>query len=280
MRDWRRDGLKTALLTLIGVDGSSPRPLGSQIAVAEDGRALGAITGGCAEQALVRDALDAMARGRNHVELYGEGSRFRDIVLPCGSGIHVAFDVTLDDRTLDDLIAARRVRQRAVYRIEAYARVYPPQARLVVIGQGHIVPALAQLAQLNEMPVIIYSPDEATRQRSTPFGSIHPLRSPRDCDYDLLDEATALVCLFHDHDYEAEILAAGLHSPAFYIGALGSRRTHVQRLEALRAQGFDAAALTRIHGPVGLDIGALTPPEIALSVMAEVVAAYRGLSSP
>lgn len=275
---WRREGLKTALLTLVGVDGSSPRPLGSQIAVASDGRAIGAITGGCAEQALVRDALAAMARGRNHVELYGEGSRFRDIVLPCGSGIHVCFDVTLPDDTLRQLVVARRERREAVYACEGsegrFLRPYRPQPRLLLAGQGAIVPVLAGMARLSEFAVTVVSPDETTRER-TAADLILPLRLGTDWEAALVDEATAVVSLFHDHDYEPDILAAALRSQAFYIGALGSRRTHARRIETLRAQGWPETQTARIHGPVGLDIGAKTPPEIALSIMGDVVRAWR-----
>lgn len=85
MLQWRREGLRTALLTVVKIDGSSPRPIGSQLAVAEDGRSVGAITGGCAESGIVRDALVAIARISNFIELYGRGARFKDITLPCRS---------------------------------------------------------------------------------------------------------------------------------------------------------------------------------------------------
>lgn len=281
---WRRQGLRTALLTLVHIDGVSPRPLGSQIAVAENGRAIGAITGGCAEQALVLDALTAITRGTNHIELYGEGSRYKDIVLPCGSGIHVAFDVTLADDVLAKLITARRERRTAIYTIETpdgvFERTYAPQLRTVILGRGNIVPVLAQLATLAECETIVYTPDDTTLQRSTPFAIASGMRAPRDWDTSLLDAHTALISLFHDHDFEPDILAAALHSPVFYIGALGSRQTHQRRMETLSTQGWNAEALARIHGPVGLDIGARTPPEIALSIIAEIVRTARFASKP
>ncbi|MFT3996182.1 MAG: XdhC family protein [Asticcacaulis sp.] len=279
---WREEGQKTALLTLVRIDGSSPRPAGSQIAVAADGRATGAITGGCVEQTLVRDALTAMARGQNHVELYGEGSCFRDIVLPCGSGIHVCFDVTLEDARLKALVEARRARRRAVYVCAgpdgAYSRDYCPQPRLIVVGQGHIVPLLAHMATLSEFEVIALSPDEATRMRTPGAQGMYGGSGIEPgIESGWIDGATAVVSLFHDHDYEPGVLRAALGSEAFYIGALGSRATHLRRLEGLRADGWDEAALSRIQGPVGLDIGAKTPPEIALAVMAGVVRAWRQL---
>ncbi|ADU14918.1 XdhC family protein [Asticcacaulis excentricus] len=273
---WRREGLKTALLTLVAIDGSSPRPVGSQIAVAEDGRAVGAITGGCAEQALVRDALSAIARGCNHVERYGEGSRFRDIVLPCGSGISVAFDVTLSDEAVAGLRTARQQRREAVYVWDGgFERLYRPQPRVLVMGQGPIVPFLAQMACLSEFATAVVSPDDTTRERSR-ADVIRPLSAASGGGLTgLIDAATAVISLFHDHDYEPEILATALHSQAFYLGALGSRRAHARRIEKLKALGFDAAQINRIRGPVGLDIRAKTPPEIAVSILADVIRAWR-----
>ncbi len=275
LRDWRREGLKTALLTLVEIDGVSPRPLGSQMAVAEDGRAVGAISGGCAERSLILDAQAAMARGTNHVERYGKGSRYQDLIFPCGSGIAVFFDVGLDDGTLDALCEAHGRRQPGDYRAGAYVRHYVPQTRLVVAGSGHIVAPLAHLAAMAEFEVVVISPDAATREMAAPFARIENLKTADDFDGSRLDAATALVCLFHDHDREPELLDAALASPAFYIGALGSHATHARRRQGLSVRGWDEAAINRIHGPVGLSIGAKTPPEIAIAITAEIVQARR-----
>jgi xanthine dehydrogenase accessory factor len=276
---WRREGLRTALVTLVGIEGASPRPLGSQIAVAEDGRAVGAVTGGCAEQAIVLDALSAMTRGENHLEIYGKGSRFKDIELPCGSGVSMYFDVTLDIAALEGLVAAHEARQSSIYIAEGeaftYSRTYLPRNRLVILGRGHIVTSLAQMGHLNEFEILVLCPDEATRQQCASYAQTFPLISCKDCDASSLDSHTAVVSLFHDHDCEPDILSAALESRAFYIGALGSRRTHARRLENLGAMGWGEAACARIDGPAGLDIGAKTPPEIALSIMANIVAKAR-----
>ena len=271
--DWRRAGLKTALLTLTEIDGISPRPLGSQMAVAEDGRAVGAISGGCAERSLVLDAQAAMARGLNHSERYGKGSRFKDLIFPCGSGIGVYFDVGLDDAVLADLRAAHAQRRPCDYACGAYVKRYDPQTRLVIAGSGHIVPVLAHLAGLAEIEVVVLSPDAATRMAAAPFARSEGFHGADVAGH--LDSAAAFVCLFHDHDREPELLDAVLRSPAFYIGALGSHATHRRRCESLASRGWDVAAVARIHGPVGLAIGAKTPPEIALAIVAEIVQARR-----
>ncbi|MBW8733683.1 MAG: XdhC family protein [Asticcacaulis sp.] len=264
---WRAAGLKTALVTLVEISGSSPRPLGSQIAVAEDGRAIGAVTGGCVEQSIVLDAMAAIARRESRLERYGEGSRFKDLKLPCGSGITVHFDVDMADDRLASLLEARAMRQVARYTISAdglsFDKVYEPQRRLVIAGQGNVVPWLAKVAAMTEYQVMVFSPDD------------NSLNDPGDFDDGLLDAFTAFVSLFHDHSFEPELLDKALASPAFYIGALGSRRAQAARLATLAERGWDAAMLNRIHGPVGLDIGARTPPEIAVSIVAQVVEAAR-----
>ena len=279
LREWRRLGHKTALLTLVKIDGSSPRPLGSQMAVNDAGQAVGAITGGCAEQSLILDALDAIARGQNRVELYGQGSRFKDIVLPCGSGIHVGFDVCLTDDELEGLQSARQQRRGAAYVFAGdevrFEHVYRPRPRLIVLGSGHIVPLLAQFASIDQTEVIIYSPEETTRQRCAAFGLCYTLNTPADWTADDLDRDTAVVSLFHDHAFEVPLLDAALRSAAGYVGALGSQRAHANRTKALSALGWTADELSRLHGPVGLHIGAKTPSEIAISIMAEVIQARR-----
>lgn len=291
VRTWRDEGRRTALLTLIRVDGQAPRPVGSQLAVCEDGRSLGAITGGCAERALVLDALAAMARGRNNIELYGQGSRYKDIELPCGSGIHVHFDVTLAEADLDQLVTARRTRRMAWLAIDettlqskalaeapvvspgATVLSFLPQCRLVLAGQGVVTSSAAHLAAGLEMAVEVHTSD---RTVAAQLAGHQVFALPAAADFaPVLDPWTAVAVTFHDHGFEADILARALDSPAFFIGALGSRRTHAQRLEGLRQRGLSEAELSRIRGPIGLDLGARTPPEIALSILAQVVASWR-----
>lgn len=272
---WRRAGHKTALLTLISTTGHSPRPIGSQLAVCETGEACGLITGGCAEGALVLDALEAMRLGDNRTELYGEGSRFKDITLPCGSGLKVFFDVRIGDAEIGRIMTSREARQPASLVISApgepdYARRYLPACRLVVAGQGPIVLALAQLAPALEIELAVWSPDEVLAARLNG----HHLASPDDFDI-TLDRYCAVATVFHDHAHEPAVLLKALHSDGFFIGALGSRKAHARRLEILNDMGAEVDTLKRIHGPIGLDISAGSPPEIALSIMAQVVEQWR-----
>lgn len=268
--DWRREGKRCALLTLVACHGGSPRPAGSQMAVCEDGRNVGLISGGCIEKALVLDAIAAIERGENHTERYGEGSRFRDLRLPCGSGIDIHFDVGLDDGTVAAVVDAVRDRREAVLETGGLQRLYPPALRLIVVGQGPIMASTVQFARALEMETVAYSPDMDTLEglRREGFDAL-PLEAYGAA---VFDRHTAVLTLFHDHDHETDVLARAVASPAFYIGALGSRRAHSVRLERLGDMGIDGE---RIRGPVGLDIAARTPPEIALSALAEIVQCYR-----
>lgn len=275
LRDWRRGGRKTALLTLISTTGQSPRPIGSQLAVCDTGEACGLITGGCAEGTLVLDALEAMRLGENRIELYGEGSRFKDITLPCGSGLKVFFDVGISNAEIGRIIASRDTRQPASMLISApgepgYTRHYLPACRLIAVGQGPIMEALAQMAPALEIELDIWSPDVALAAR---LNGRH-LTAPEDFDA-AFDRYSAVTTVFHDHTYEPPILLKALQSQSFFIGALGSRKAHARRLEILEDMGAEPDMLTRIHGPVGLDIAAASPPEIALSILAQVVERWR-----
>ncbi|ESQ77468.1 XdhC family protein [Asticcacaulis sp. AC402] len=270
--DWRREGKRCALLTLVVAHGGSPRPVGSQVAVCEDGRHVGLISGGCIEKALVLDAIAAIEREENHVERYGDGSRFVDLRLPCGSGIDIAFDVGLGVATVEAVVAARAARREAVLETGGFLRVYPPAPRLIAVGQGPIMTSTLQFAAALEMEPVAYSPDPDTLEvlRGLGFTAL----ALEAFGATTFDRHTAVLTLFHDHDHEADILARAVTSEAFYIGALGSRRAQAARLERLALMGLDDAG-ARINGPVGLDIGARTPPEIALSALAEIVQCYR-----
>ena len=160
---------------------------------------------------------------------------------------------------------------------ENFLHLYVPPPRLVVVGAVHIAQKLAVLASLADFAVTIVDPREgfATEAR---FPGTRLLRAwPSEALAETPpDAATAVVALSHDPKLYDPALIAALKSPAFYIGALGSRKNHAKRLERLRAQGFDDASLARIHGPVGLAIGAASPGEIAVSIVAEIVGVLHG----
>jgi len=286
-------GQRVALVTLVGVSGSSPRPPGSQLAVREDGASVGLISGGCVEPSLVLDALQAIREQRCHLERYGQGSRFIDLRLPCGSAIDVYFDTGLNRDLVRDLIAAREERRPVTLAIDTrhhrrwlvagetsapdvFLRPYAPPCRISIAGAGHVMVALANLCRLCEMELDLVSTDRLTCHLLEQHGfRPHAVSAWAQADWQSLDRWSGAVLLSHDHDDEAGVLGAILDTPAFYVGALGSRRTHARRLDLLRHMGVSEEALARIHGPVGLPIGAMTPPEIAAAILAEIIAQWR-----
>ena len=297
---WRAAGLATALVTLVHVDGSAPRPLGCQMAINEHGDAVGNNTGGCAEAAIIAEALLRMAAGTNRLLRYGQGSPYIDIRLPCGSGIDVFFDVLIDDAALQLIVDQNAARQVASLAFDchalrafsspgiahamapiAYVKVCEPVTRLFAVGKGPLLPLIAQLGSAAEFDVIAMSPEPETLAAAAPFAREARALSTADafrCGQ--LDSWTAFLSLFHEHEWEPAVLGAALASDCFYVGALGSRRTAETRRANLLEAGLAADAIARIHGPVGLAIGAKSPPEIALAILAEIVAVRRGATVP
>ncbi|MCB1526849.1 MAG: XdhC family protein [Hyphomicrobiaceae bacterium] len=308
--EWRRRGLGGVLATLVGIDGASPRPLGSQLAVNERGEWVGQISSDCAEAAIAREALACMADGEARTVRYGRGSKFLDVRLPCGSGLDIHFDPHVPIEILEDLEAARRARKPVTLRwsetgqvmnatghlldwsprhanalnvqslIETggglYARHYVPVTRVLVAGRGAHASALVSCAHATGLEVCLATPDRQLIARHADHCvSTQLLHHPDSFDAASVDRWTATVLLFHDHDWEPEILVPALQRDGFYVGALGSRLTHQQRCERLIQLGVDSASLSRVHGPVGLDIGAQSPPEIAISIIAEILKARR-----
>jgi len=250
---WLQQGHTIAMLTLVNIEGNAPYPVGSQMLVRNDGEFCGQITGGCAETALVQQALTAISKSENTTERYGLNSRYFDIQLPCGSGLDIEFDVAT---SLQDYVEiAEHLEQRQAI-TKSRVKTYYPNPRILLFGQGPIMPSLMELATQSGFDVMCFDHHESYA---------HPIS-------DYCDQFTALVSLFHEHELEIDILASALTTDLFYIGALGSKRTHVARLKSLSEKGVDEASLNKIHGPVGFDLGATTPSQIAVSVLAQVIA--------
>jgi xanthine dehydrogenase accessory factor len=161
--------------------------------------------------------------------------------------------------------------------VESFVHVFRPTPRLIVVGAVHIAQKLAPLARLAEFAVSVVDPREAFasvgRFPDVALSHAWPDRAVSDLKP---DSATAIVTLSHDPKLDDPALISALRSPAFYIGALGSRKTHGRRLDRLREAGFGDAELGRIRAPVGLPIGAVSPGEIAVSIMADIIAIRHG----
>lgn len=289
------EGAKFALVTLVSIEGGSPRPAGAQMVVAEDGRSHGYLSGGCLEQAIVLEAQAAIAENKNRLVRYGKGSPYFDVRLPCGSGLDVYFDCALRPDTIAEMEARGRGRRafalvtdiaKGTSTIEdvmpgdmcrresnRFTRVYPPAPRMVLLGSGPAVPALAQMALATGLETEVWAGDDATRGALATIGAPHHANAaPPDDLFGLIDASTAVVLAFHEHDSEPGILARVLRAPNFYIGVLGNHAVHRRRLEALSHLGFSADQLSRIRAPVGAIPQAKGKATLAIGVLAEIFA--------
>lgn len=256
-----------ALCTIVGIEGSFSRRVGAQLAVAADGTRAGEMADKCLDDELASQALATMADGRARVLRYGEGSPFIDFRLPCGSGLDILIDPTPDRAALQQCLADLDARRAAALPLASTLlpeRRYIPPLRIVVLGAGAEVVAFERLAAAQGIAV----------ERLEAGGDLALGCAP---DWLETDAWTAVLLLFHDHEWERALLEWALSTPAFYIGAQGGAPARELRIERLRASGHDDAALARIVSPVGLVPRARDPAVLALSILAEVVGAYEAL---
>ncbi|HET9628782.1 MAG TPA: XdhC family protein [Novosphingobium sp.] len=258
----------TSLCTIVGIDGSYSRRRGAQLAIAPDGRMAGSLADGCLEKELAAQAAEARSHGSGPAMLrYGAGSPFIDFRLPCGAGLDVLIDPAPDRAALAAAIAELDARQPAAVALPAPSpvaqRQFVPTLRLLVLGAGPEPEALARLAATQGLPAELLLPERDLSLGRAPVIAV--------------DAWTAVVLLFHDHEWEPALADWALRSPAFYVGAQGGRAARDARAERLTAMGHDAAGLARLRSPVGLIPNARDAGTLALSILAEVVAAYENL---
>jgi xanthine dehydrogenase accessory factor len=295
LETWAASGHRIALATLVEVVGSSPRPVGSEMAIADDGRCVGYVSGGCVEAAVVQQALELFRDGKPRMLEYGAGSPFLDVQLSCGGRIRIFVRELREARHYIETRRSARDERRDVHVINRledgglrfadamddheslteFRQIYSPPIRLVLVGGDPIVMALLRLAPMLAIETVLLRPrgPEALPD-SEPTPSIYDRRA---LDLALaglqLDARSAVYTLSHDADTDHEVLRWALRSKAFSVGALGSRRKAAMRRERLAGEGFDDSDLARLRSPAGLDIGARTPFEIALSILSEIIAA-------
>lgn len=256
-----------ALCTIVGIDGSFSRRVGTQLAVGADGSRVGDMADRCLDEELASQALAAMAEGGVRMLRYGHGSPFVDFRLPCGSGLDIRVDPAPDLGELRRCVAELAARGEAALPLGGgllAERRYVPRLRIVLLGAGAECAALVRLAAAQGVEVEWRGADHGLS-----LG-----RPPTDL---AADAWTAVLLLFHDHEWEVPLLDWALGTPAFYIGAQGGAPAREERLERLRAGGHDGADLARIVSPVGLIPAARDPHVLGLSVLAEVVGAYEAL---
>ena len=275
-----------ALATIVAADGG-PRPVGAQMVVTQ-GASWGFLSGGCIEDDVALNARAAIADGKLRRLVYGEGSPFVDIRLPCGGRIEVMIErVGAGDRAVADLqrLTAKRVpalwssdgEQRTCLTAEQASaiapirKLYEPIQRLIVVGSDPFALTIGGMGRTLGWEVTLLSPFGPSD--AAPFGL--------DCDRRALDKAfeglsldrwTAIAVATHDLDLDERALIPALRSQAGYVGVLGSRRKLPDRIERLAAAGLSQAQIERLRAPIGLAIPARSPWEVAVSVIAEVIA--------
>ena len=305
---WALAGHQVALATVIRTWGSSPRPRGSQLAVRDDALFQGSVSGGCVEGRVVEAALEVMASGApQRLAFSVSNAEAWAVGLACGGEIEVFVQPALPPALLSALNGARAAGTPVVLETDLetgraalatgedaaaclradapallegpgrFLQPFNPPLRLIVVGAVHIAQALVPMATLAGYAVTVVDPREGFARADRFPGVALSLEWPDDALRALAPDArTAVVTLTHDPKLDDPALQVALQSPAFYVGSLGSKKTHARRLERLAEAGLDAGALARIHGPVGLAIGARSPAEISISILAELTGVLRG----
>lgn len=293
-RDWA--GEPMAIATVVSTWGSAPRPRGSHMLVRADGRFEGSVSGGCVEGDILQTAADVIAGAPFQVKKYGVADASAwEVGLPCGGEISVmvqpvsaeGFDPELFDRITEARAEGRALTVgtdlsnghsslRPVETGEVFANRYDPPRRLLIVGAVQIAQSLAQLARTLGIAVTLIDPRGRFLTAERFPDTVLDDRWPDEAVAALRPgPATAVVTLSHDTKIDDPALVEALKTDAAYVGALGSRRSHAARRERLAALGVTEEQLDRIDAPVGIDIGAVGPSEIALSIAAAMVGAFH-----
>jgi xanthine dehydrogenase accessory factor len=295
----RARGVAGALVAISGIDGGAPKALGTHMAVLADGSHLGHISGGCVEPAIAAEVAPLIAAGQDQIIRFGKDSCFLDIRFPCGGGVDLLVHVAPTAELLDEALErfARREAfgidfdpQRSTARIsdrapaatnwdgDVFHRRYLPRTRLLLVGRGPDLEAMARIGAAAEFELRLATPDENTARAIADLNvPVELLKTPAHPFELPIDRWTATVLLFHEHEWEHAILARAAATDGFYIGALGSVKTHAMRRERLAEMGVAAAQIDRIRGPIGLVDRAREPGVLAISVLAEIAAARAEL---
>ena len=303
--DWLAEGRRVVLGTIVRTWGSAPRPVGSLVAIRDDGLVTGSVSGGCIEDDLVDKVRGrAIALALPQRVKYGvtaeDAFRFG---LPCGGTLELVLEplgpqsqlVPLLERVLAGRQTVRRLDMASgAVRLEdgdgrdvlratdsELVSVHGPRLRLLVIGAGQLTHYVAQMALACDYSVTICDPREEYADGWLVPGTELVRTMPDDTVIAMKpDRNTAIIALTHDPKLDDLALMEALRSDAFYVGAIGSQKNQAARKERLLEFGVSAEQMTRLHGPVGLKNGARTPPEIAVSIMAELTAAKYGYVIP
>jgi xanthine dehydrogenase accessory factor len=297
--DWQRGGRRAVLLTVVKTWGSSPRPPGSLLAIRDDGVLCGSVSGGCVEEDLIGRLRGGWPVRPGKLTYGGSPDACARFRLPCGGTLELVMEPAPGAEILSLIIDAIDGRRRIARRLhlpsgkstligasesetvafdgDTLETIHGPIWRLLLIGAGQVSRYLAEMAGMLDYGIFVCDPREEYRA-SWPERLGEPVSDmPDDAVRELRpDDRTAVVALTHDPKLDDLALLEALESPAFYVGAIGSQTNNARRRERLRLFDLSEAEILRLRGPVGLAIGSRTPPEIAVSILAELTAIRHG----
>lgn len=301
---WIRAGRQCALVTVVKTWGSSPRPEGATLAICEDGKVVGSVSGGCIEDDLIeRVRNEGIAQGAPDIVTYGisadDAHRFG---LPCGGTIQLAIEPLSGKSKITELLQRLQAHELVARRLDlrtgevelelavagglelsaaTLTTIHGPRWRLLIIGAGQLSRFLASIAVGMDYHVTVCDPREEYREGWQVAGVQVVHAMPDDMVVEMqLDSRSAVVALTHDPKLDDLALMEALKSEAFYVGAIGSRANNAKRRERLKEFDLSEADLAKLHGPIGLYIGSKTPAEIAISILAEMTAVKNKVLLP
>ena len=298
MSVWLKEKRKVALATVISTWGSAPRPVGGQMAIDSNGEIIGSVSGGCIEGAVINEGINSINDGKLRIKDYGISNDMAwEVGLACGGELKILIQpLNLEDKIVYSIVeniknreptkliincltGSRHIDNSIINQISSYDKikeefihVIDPKPRLFIVGAVHIAQALISLAKTADFEIILIDPRDhfATKDRFPNCKIINEWPDTALSNF-ILDKSTHLVTLTHDPKIDDPALIYTLKKDIGYIGSLGSKKTHNKRCERLIDIGFSQNDINKIHGPIGLNIKAKTPAEIAVSIMAEII---------
>ena len=295
---WLQQKRRIALATVISTWGSSPRPVGGQMAIDEKGEIIGSVSGGCIEGAVISEGINSINDGKLRIKDYGISNDLAwEIGLACGGELKVLIQpLDLEDKIVYLIVDKIKRREIVKLRIDCstgskkiddtlenqishfdsskneFIHIIDPKPRLFIIGAVHIAQALVSLANIADYEIILIDPRDhfATKDRFPNCKIINEWPDEALSKFHL-DKSSHLVTLTHDPKIDDLALIFCMKKNFGYIGSLGSKKTHNKRYDRLLEKGFNEIELSKIHAPIGLNINAKTPAEIATSILAEII---------
>jgi len=301
--EWVRAGRRVVMATVVHTWGSAPRPIGALTAIRDDGMVVGSVSGGCVEDDMILQVRSGeLVKDKPTTTKYGvtaeEAKRFG---LPCGGTLELVLEPLTGASGLDELLARVERHELVMRRLDmasgratigpaqwsdqlafdgvTLVTVHGPRWRLLIIGAGQLSQFLAQMAQGLDYQVTVCDPREEYADTWHVPGAELKRGMPDDIVTEMnLDSHSAVVTLTHDPKLDDMALLEALKSPAFYVGAIGSKKNNEARRKRLAEFDLSQQEIARLHGPVGLKIGSKTPPEIAIAILAEMTAIRNGVN--